>query len=295
MMIRFLKKAMLLSILATGIMAFSFGDELILRTGSDQISKPTAYDSNMKKNLVPNCKKKVDTSCYKIKSIYSDITKKVLVECPRNFKKILVIGQSNASNSIDFYKDTHNNTFINLNYFNGKCFKSSSPMLGTLGEKYSMWPSFRINSNTIFITASIDNSQLGHWLNQDDLLPYLLNIINNASIDIGKIDEIFIIFGESEINKPNKSYLNRIHTIIEILKEKVANVKIFLSRSTYCKGKYSKSKIDLLTSIDLGENVYLFPNTDELQKKYRYDNCHYNKEGADKVIKLYSDFYNSIN
>ena len=154
---------------------------------------------------------------------------------------------------------------------------------------------YAINSNTIFITASIDNSQLGHWLNQDDLLPYLLNIINNASIDIGKIDEIFIIFGESEINKPNKSYLNRIHTIIEILKEKVANVKIFLSRSTYCKGKYSKSKIDLLTSIDLGENVYLFPNTDELQKKYRYDNCHYNKEGADKVIKLYSDFYNSIN
>ena len=57
-MIRYLKKAIPLSILASGIMASaSFADTFTLRVGSGHPSKPTAYVTNMEKVLVPNIKK----------------------------------------------------------------------------------------------------------------------------------------------------------------------------------------------------------------------------------------------
>ena len=59
-MIRYFKKAIPLSILATGIMASaSFADTFTLRVGSGHPSKPTAYVTNMEKVLVPNIKKRV--------------------------------------------------------------------------------------------------------------------------------------------------------------------------------------------------------------------------------------------
>ena len=59
-MIRYFKKAIPISILATGIMASaSFADTFTLRVGSGHPSKPTAYVGNMEKVLVPNIKKKL--------------------------------------------------------------------------------------------------------------------------------------------------------------------------------------------------------------------------------------------
>ena len=59
-MIRYLKKAIPLSILASGIMASaSFADTFTLRVGSGHPSKPTAYVTNMEKVLVPNIKKEL--------------------------------------------------------------------------------------------------------------------------------------------------------------------------------------------------------------------------------------------
>ena len=59
-MIRYFKKAIPLSIIATGIMASaSFADTFTLRVGSGHPSKPTAYVTNMEKVLVPNIKKRV--------------------------------------------------------------------------------------------------------------------------------------------------------------------------------------------------------------------------------------------
>ena len=59
-MIRYFKKAIPLSILATGIIASaSIADTFTLRVGSGHPSKPTAYVTNMEKVLVPNIKKRV--------------------------------------------------------------------------------------------------------------------------------------------------------------------------------------------------------------------------------------------
>ena len=52
-MIRYLKKAIPLSILASGIMASaSFADTFTLRVGSGHPSKPTAYVTNMELSLI---------------------------------------------------------------------------------------------------------------------------------------------------------------------------------------------------------------------------------------------------
>ena len=59
-MIRYFKKAIPLSILATGIIVTaSMADTFTLRVGSGHPSKPTAYVTNMEKVLVPNIKKRV--------------------------------------------------------------------------------------------------------------------------------------------------------------------------------------------------------------------------------------------
>ena len=59
-MIRYFKKAIPLSIIATGIIASaSIADTFTLRVGSGHPSKPTAYVTNMEKVLVPNIKKRV--------------------------------------------------------------------------------------------------------------------------------------------------------------------------------------------------------------------------------------------
>ena len=56
-MIRYFKKAIPLSIIATGIIASaSIADTFTLRVVSGHPSKPTAYVTNMEKVLVPNIK-----------------------------------------------------------------------------------------------------------------------------------------------------------------------------------------------------------------------------------------------
>ena len=54
-MIRYLKKAIPISILASGIMvSASFADTFTLRVGSGHPSKPTAYVGNMEKVFIIN-------------------------------------------------------------------------------------------------------------------------------------------------------------------------------------------------------------------------------------------------
>ena len=59
-MIRYIKKAIPLSVLATSIIASAaLADSFTLRVGSGHPSKATAYVGNMEKVLVPNIKKRV--------------------------------------------------------------------------------------------------------------------------------------------------------------------------------------------------------------------------------------------
>jgi hypothetical protein len=73
------------------------------------------------------------------------------IECPHQTDRTLVlstIGQSNAANSVD-QRQTGSNHVVN--YFAGKCYVASSPLLGTTGIGGKSW----ILQGTKLVAASI--------------------------------------------------------------------------------------------------------------------------------------------
>ena len=130
----------------TGLLIFLSGTVLILIIFlSIKHIKCSQYGDFVLDNLLG-----INSDCYerKVKGVvnpwvknldarYAYTINKKAVECPKNSIVILVSGQSNASNFLRSKKRYDNK---HLNYFNGKCYKLSNPVLGAEGEMSSLIP-----------------------------------------------------------------------------------------------------------------------------------------------------------
>ena len=259
--------------------------------GLDGVAK-TCYESGLQ--LRPNKNPAVPAVAEKNVYYNADTIFKVKKDCPPASPVILIIGQSNAANSgLSYIHENKNN--LNYNPKDDFCYELSEPVLGATGTLDSITSSIgkKIVSNKtiIFLNRSIGGSSIEEWIK---LYSLDLNKTLNKILEKNYLKIIIWMQGESETIESSKNYFKN----FEILKSQIFNnlnvkfedVNFIITKSTFCRinnETYTakKDEMDFQRKLirEKYKNVKLLEITDNLDDKYRYDNCHLNRKGIDKI------------
>ncbi len=241
---------------------------------------------------------------------YSEIKSKINLSCPSDTDVIILIGQSNSANYVidnKIYQD-----YQQLNYYDGKCYVLSNPVLGATfsysnNYRSSIAPllSQKIiqDKPTIFLTNGYGGTSIKSWADKHSNLNKFLyenikEITNNRNSSSNKVKYVIFFQGEADSNKDinYKKYFKKFYnSFLKNFNEKdKKNIKFIISLSTICFGEK-----DLNLYNQQKELLQLFPkiigyvDTDKIDKKFRYDGCHFNKEGIEIITNEIAEIINS--
>ena len=103
---------------------------------------------------------------------------------------LLVLGQSNAANHAQKRFTTRYPNHV-VNYFGGKCYVASSPLLGATGqggEFITLLADLLISNGTykniVIIATAVEGSPISRWVRHGDLNESLIVLINEVANQI---------------------------------------------------------------------------------------------------------------
>jgi hypothetical protein len=233
---------------------------------------------------------------------FNDISNRVEIDCSKildsNRKAIILIaGQSNAANSTNYkYTPKNSDKIYNYNFFDGKCYKSLDPLLGTSYSGGSSWNLLadklledNIFDEVMLIPVAVGNTSIDDW--NQKLFFRIENSIKDLRDKNIEISHIFWHQGEAD-NKRGTSKENYKREFL-ILKDRVRalNIKapifmaiasrdLLLNKANNYQG-YSKTIQDAQKElITENRDIFLGANSDNIFD--RYDFIHLSKDGAIK-------------
>ena len=219
---------------------------------------------------------------------YAYTKNKIVVECPKNSIVILVSGQSNASNFLRSKKRYNNK---HLNYFNGKCYKLSNPVLGAEGEMSSLIPALASkldkSKKIIFFTSGIGGMSMSE-ANHKNMI--FINYNKNGLEELEKNNNILKFFiwiqGESDLGKSN-SYIDNFEEMFENITKNLEDrkkINLIITQTSRCFNKEDSLLRNKQMQISINRNKLIkILNTDKLGNEFRYDKCHYNQKGIERI------------
>ena len=219
---------------------------------------------------------------------YSYIVNKKAFKCPKNAFVIMVSGQSNSSNFLKSNKKYKNKHY---NYFDGKCYELSNPVLGAEGEMSSLIPAIASKldkyKDIIFFTSGIGGLSIKEANHKNQtFIDYNKTSLEELDKNDNHLKVFIWIQGEADAGN-SFDYINNFNSIFNKITKNLTgrnNIKLIITQTTRCKNKedeilrkkqklISNSKDALLKTI----------NTDKLGNKFRYDECHFNDLGIEKI------------
>jgi hypothetical protein len=219
---------------------------------------------------------------------YAYTKDKKKINCPNNSIVIIISGQSNSSNFLKSFKRYKNK---HVNYYNKKCYNLSNPSLGAEGEMSSIAPALASKLNNfkkiIFITSGRGGKSI---VNSDDNNRNFINYNIQALKEMEKKNNYLKFFiwiqGESDVGNSQKytENFNNIYDSIVSNSNNKENVQLIITQTTKCKSKEDKYLRAKQKEISLSKNKFInIINTDLLGNEFRYDDCHFNEKGIEKI------------
>lgn len=231
---------------------------------------------------------------------------KVEVECPTQNEGVgvlLAFGQSNSANHAEYRYKTDELVGV-YNYFDGKCYAASSPLLGASGEN-GEWISKTarnlISNQTykkvVVVSSGIGGTALIRWAPGSGLNTMLQGVIKSA---VEKYQVTDVVWHQGEADRQHTSsstYTEMFMSVKKTLREGGIKAPIFVSVASICGDEYIyPNRISLAQSAlaDI-DGIERGVNTDELvTTEMRYDKCHFGKSGQElasaelaKIISTY--------
>ena len=230
---------------------------------------------------------------------------KTEIECPKQTDKTLVLliaGQSNTGNHAGQRYESNYGSQI-INFWNGKCYKAESPLLGTtgvLGESWTLLANKLIKDGlaeqVVLVSAGIGGTPISRWQSGGDLNKMLIDVVKFTQSKY-KVTQVLWHQGESDygLKTSDSQYTNNFNSLVQSLRKQGVEAPILPSVATKCgiDPTWSKNTPVALAQNQLpdkSKGVYAGPNTDALLNKLdRYDDCHFSGTGQEKFANAWVD------
>ena len=241
-------------------------------------------------------------------------SEKIEVTCPTQNEVtavILAIGQSNSANSspskipLKFGENV-------FNYYDGKCYKASSPLLGATGvggEFITPLADKLIENNTyknvVIVASGIGGTPISRWQKDGDLNVMLLETIKSLQRWISSSSKLKTAYkptqivwhqGESDfINKTSaNAYVSSFQSLKKSLNANNVSAPFFISISTQCNFQdwtMSNPTSNGQKALLQIKNIFLGANTDILlgDSDRAPDKCHFSESGLNKTAQSYAE------
>ncbi len=230
---------------------------------------------------------------------YTSLDKKTEIVCPKQTDRTvvaLVYGQSNSANAHG--QRTFQSSPEIVNFFDGRCYGASDPLLGASGRAGSVWTLTGAKlletgkyDHIIFVPAGIAASQIRQWAQGGDLNPMLARVIRAATRQY-KFTHVIFHQGESDaqLKTTQDEYKQSFLSMVQSVRGLGVDAPLYVSVASVCAPLYdvdnpvTRAQTEL---ISIPEGILPGPNTDVLNApEDRFDDCHMSYAGVQKFSDL---------
>ena len=212
----------------------------------------------------------------------------LLYETSSSHDVIVLIGQSNSANSV--ISKTYP-TSKHLNYLNNKTYFLSNPVLGANGDKDCVAPAIaqklKSKKPVIFLTNGWGGTSIYDWSHPKSMLTkYVRNNLKNL-LKKHHLKYIIWIQGESD-NNTDVNYVKEFNLFKQNLfkglnKNKIKKLQYIVTQTSICGSKRDEVLNRQQKELAKEPNITVTNTTDNLDMNYRFDDCHFNKFGTEKI------------
>lgn len=226
------------------------------------------------------------------------ISKPVVLDpvLPLSEIRILVLGQSISSNCNEKIYGPVDNVFQVVR--NGEVRVASDPFEWADCKQGSMWMPLgkkiiegNVARKVVFMPIGIAATKVADWQAGGRAFEKL-----NSALDLIKKNNIefnLVIWhqGSSDIGGDPVAYKNKLSSLIDYINTKIKVERWLIGVHSRCYGAYDRNIEAAQISVGNMNNLkrYLGANNNLLDDAYRFDNCHLNERGQEKMAEMWLD------
>lgn len=226
------------------------------------------------------------------------------ISCPPQTDRTMVLltaGQSNAANSGG---QRYAGGPGVVNYFAGKCYAASSPLLGATGIYGDSWTLLgnkiienHLATQVILVATAVSGTSIDRWQDGADLNLMLRSVISDVKSHY-RITHILWHQGEWDAGgaMTQSLYRERFMSLVASIRMLDVDAPIFVSVATHCEltdtpwepnNSISAAQRELP---DITKKIYQGVDTDALLGPLdRMDDCHFSQSGQEKFARAWVD------
>ncbi|ANM10408.1 MULTISPECIES: sialate O-acetylesterase [unclassified Rhizobium] len=230
---------------------------------------------------------------------------KTAVACPVQTDRtavLLILGQSNAANDGGQRHRSNYGARV-VNAFDGRCFISASPLLGSTDTKGEYWTllgnhliASGLNDSVILAPLAYSGSEVARWAKGGDLNPVLIDTMKQLQASGHRVTSVLWVQGEADlvIGTTAEAYQQRFMSMVDTLRQHGVEAPVYISIASKClepsNGGFKEHVPDnaivraQMALSKSGHGIREGVDSDALlDGDDRYDDCHIGASGAEKV------------
>jgi hypothetical protein len=256
---------------------------------------PIEHIGALKRSIVPDDGRKLDLA------VFSDTKGRDPVSCwsiEPDAAVILAMGQSNAGN----YGETRYRPVqqvFNFNWLDGKCYRAEDPLLGSTGDRGSVWTRLgdaliesKRFKQVVIVPIGIGGSSVRDWAGPHGPAQRAVDA-QQALSSVGlHITHVLWHQGEADFEMHKDVYSRLFAHMTEYIRSHGINAPVFVATATICNNTGADQIREAQRELPFKlANVYAGPDTDALDSIYdRKDNlCHFSDRGLALHARMWRD------
>jgi len=208
---------------------------------------------------------------------------------PSDTLVFVVFGQSNAANHGAQRMSAPDRTF---DFFDNRCFEGNDPQFSATGRGGSPWPAFaaelRESGETraiLMANVAVGATRIDQWQPGTQHADFLQSEAKALQARGYTINAFLFLQGEADRKTPQPAYRAGLSGVADMTAGLSPAAPLVLSDTSIC--ALVASSQDPVAALSMARAsvadersmVYIGPNTDALGSSYRYDGCHFNRQG----------------
>lgn len=223
---------------------------------------------------------------------YETVEGKQEAPCPSANESLVVVGfgQSNGSNHL--LPRREDTTGAVYNFYQGKCYTATDPMLGATGTGGSIWVPLGqrmaalTHKNIVISTFGVGGSTIQRWEDRTDLGARMDANLTALKQVYPQVDYFLWVQGESDVDGNAPAYGRTLARVAALTKQYFPHSLFGASSTSFCADRMSDAITQTQKEIaTTTPGMFWLGDTDQFRSaEYRRDNCHLSERGGDAVV-----------